>query len=37
MGICGAPHIPIYVSGLDMWRRRPGAADSAAISNFAAT
>ena len=25
--ICGAPHIPTYVSGVDMWRRGPGAAE----------
>ena len=35
--ICGAPHIPTYVSGVDMWRRGPGAADSAVIWNFADT
>jgi hypothetical protein len=35
--ICGAPHIRTYVSGVDMWRRGPGAADSAAFSHFADT
>jgi hypothetical protein len=37
VGICGAPHIRTYVSGVDMCRRGLGAADSAAISNFADT
>jgi len=35
--ICGAPHIPTYVSGVNMWRRGPGATDSAAFSDFADT
>jgi hypothetical protein len=37
MRICGAPHILIYVSGVDMWRRGPGAANSGVTTNFAAT
>jgi hypothetical protein len=37
VGICGAPHILTYVSGVDMCRRGLGAADSAAFSNFADT
>jgi hypothetical protein len=32
---CGA--ILIYVSGVDMWRRGPGAANSGVTTNFAAT
>jgi hypothetical protein len=29
--------IPTYVSGVDMWRRGPGAANSSVMTNFAAT
>ena len=37
MRICDASHIRIYVSDIDMWRPGLGAADSATLSNFAAT
>jgi hypothetical protein len=37
MGICGAPHIPIYVSGVDMWRRGQAALGSTASEGLAAT
>ena len=37
MRICDASHIRIYVSDVDMCRPGLGAADSAALSNFAAT
>jgi hypothetical protein len=37
VGICDAPHIPTYVSGVDMWRRGSGAANSSVMTNFAAT
>src|SRR5450759_5030876 len=37
MGICGAPHIPIYVSGVDMWRRGQADRDSTASEGLAAT
>ena len=35
--ICDASHIRSYVSELDMWRRVPGTANSAVMTNFAAT